>query len=270
MKKGLIKLIKKMAHQLGYEVSRYIPRDFEPEALRIVNQVRPYTMTSNARIYSVYKAVEYLVRHQVPGAIVECGVWRGGSSMAAALTLMEQKETNRDMFLFDTYEGMSPPTEKDISRTGDTAQGKWEESQTQGGVNTWCYASLEDVTANIKTTGYPMERVHLIKGMVEETIPDKMPQGDIALLRLDTDWYESTRHELEHLFPRLAVGGVLIIDDYGDWQGARDAVDEYIAKHNLKIMLNRVDGTGRVAIKQEPGPSLLMEGTEKASEKANV
>ncbi len=265
MKKALIAMLRKTAHKLGYEITRYFPRDFEPKALAVVNQVRPYTMTSNARIYSVYKSVEYLVKHNISGAIVECGVWRGGSSMAAALTLLEQGETDREMFLFDTYEGMSAPTEKDISRTGDLAQGKWEDSQTQEGVNTWCYASVEDVQANMETTGYPMDKVHLIKGMVEDTIPSQSPQGDIALLRLDTDWYESTKHELEHLFPRLVVGGVLIIDDYGDWQGARDAVDEYIAKHNLKILLNRVDGTGRVAIKQEVGPVNTSDISESSS-----
>ncbi len=269
MKKTISGWVKSIARKLGYDISRHVPRDFESSALTVVNRVRPYTMTSNARIYSVYKSVEYLVKHQVPGAIVECGVWRGGSSMAAALTLMEHEDSSRELFLFDTYEGMSAPTEKDISRTGESAQGKWESSQKDT-VNEWCYASLEDVTANIASTGYPMNKVHLIKGMVEDTIPTQWPQGDIALLRLDTDWYESTKHELEHLFPRLVVGGVLIIDDYGDWQGARDAVDEYMAKHNLKMLLNRVDGTGRVAIKQEPSPLAQATRTKESSEKAKA
>jgi hypothetical protein len=85
-------------------------------------------------------------------------------------------------------------------------------------------------------------------GKVEDTIPADIPEK-IALLRLDTDWYESTKHELIHLFPRLQKGGVLIIDDYGFWKGARKAVDEYFAENNIQILLNRIDDTGRMAIK---------------------
>ena len=82
---------------------------------------------------------------------------------------------------------------------------------------------------------------------MEDTIPKKAPQM-ISLLRLDTDWYESTRHELIHLFPRIAPFGVIIIDDYGHWQGVREAVDEYIRENNIKILLNRVDYTGRIGV----------------------
>jgi len=89
--------------------------------------------------------------------------------------------------------------------------------------------------------------MHFIKGRVEETIPNAAPE-QIALLRLDTDWYESTRHELIHLFPRLTHGGVLIIDDYGYWQGARKAVDEYIEENKLSILLARIDSTARMAV----------------------
>jgi O-methyltransferase len=84
---------------------------------------------------------------------------------------------------------------------------------------------------------------------VEDTIPASVPE-QIALLRLDTDWYESTKCELEILFPRLVKGGVIIIDDYGCWQGARKAVDEYFNKNNIAILLNRMDDTGRIGIKQ--------------------
>ena len=93
-----------------------------------------------------------------------------------------------------------------------------------------------------------MDLAHFIKGKVEDTIPEKMPQK-ISILRLDTDWYESTKHELEHLFPLLAKNGVLIIDDYGHWQGAKQAVDEYLSSQNIHLLLNRVDYTGRMAVK---------------------
>jgi hypothetical protein len=87
----------------------------------------------------------------------------------------------------------------------------------------------------------------LIAGKVEETLPEHAPES-IALLRLDTDWYESTRHELEHLFPRVVAGGVLLLDDYGHWKGSRKAVDEYFAAQGITMLLNRVDYTGRLGI----------------------
>ena len=102
----------------------------------------------------------------------------------------------------------------------------------------------------MNSTGYDQGLVHLVKGRVEETIPEHAPDS-IAFLRLDTDWYESTKHELEHLFPRLSRHGVLIVDDYGHWKGARKAVDEYFAENKIKILLSRVDYTGRVAVKLE-------------------
>jgi O-methyltransferase len=113
--------------------------------------------------------------------------------------------------------------------------------------STWAIAGLGEVQRALTTTGYPAERVHLVPGKVEDTIPGAAPD-EIALLRLDTDWYESTHHELVHLFPRLVGGGVLIIDDYGYWQGARKAVDEYFAEHDVPLLLNRIDATGRVAV----------------------
>jgi hypothetical protein len=94
-----------------------------------------------------------------------------------------------------------------------------------------------------------MEKVHFVKGKVEATIPGDMPAGPVAILRLDTDWYESTRHELEHLYPSLARNGVLILDDYGYWQWARKAVDEYFALHRIRPLMGRVDSDGRMILK---------------------
>jgi hypothetical protein len=100
----------------------------------------------------------------------------------------------------------------------------------------------------VLSTGYPADRLHLVQGKVEDTLPGAAP-ARIALLRLDTDWYESTRHELVHLYPRLVPNGVLIIDDYGDWVGAKEAVDEYFAAQPFQPFLSRMDHTGRLAIK---------------------
>lgn len=102
----------------------------------------------------------------------------------------------------------------------------------------------------MKSTAYPMENVHLVKGKVEDTIPKILP-SQIALLRLDTDWYESTRHELIHLYPNLVKNGVLIIDDYGHWRGSKQATDEYFDGFAPKPFLQRVDYTGRLSIKTD-------------------
>jgi hypothetical protein len=104
------------------------------------------------------------------------------------------------------------------------------------------------VRKNVLSTGYPEKNIVFIEGDVLKTIPNTIPEK-VALLRLDTDWYESTRHEMIHLFPLLVKSGVLIIDDYGFWRGSRKAIDEYISEHKPVILLNRIDDTGRIATK---------------------
>jgi O-methyltransferase len=223
--------------------------DTEPEFRDLAERVRAFSMTSFERMYALYKTVDFIERAGIPGAIVECGVWRGGSMMLVAHRLMALGCSDRDLYLFDTYEGLPRPDEaKDVDVWGNRAIDGWLPRQTSDESSHWAEASLEDVRANILSTGYPEERVHFVKGMVERTIPEAAP-SDIALLRLDTDWYASTKHEMEHLFPRLVRNGVLIIDDYGHFEGARQAVDEYIAAHDLPVLLNRIDYSGRLIIK---------------------
>jgi hypothetical protein len=224
-------------------------RDLDPGFTPVLELARQFTMTSVERMYALYKAVEYIEIARIPGAIVECGVWRGGSLMIALATLQALGKTVRDIYLFDTFEGLPRPDEaKDIDVLGNRAIDGWLPHARGDEQSNWAYASLDDVRANVALTGYPNERLHFIKGMVENTIPDHAP-NEIALCRLDTDWYGSTRHEMIHLYPRLSVGGVLIIDDYGHFRGARDAVDEYLAETRTPLLLNRVDYSGRVGIK---------------------
>ena len=111
----------------------------------------------------------------------------------------------------------------------------------------WAVAGLDDVRAGMAETGYPAERVHFHPGPVEDTIPAAAPDA-IAILRLDTDWYGSTRHELEHLYDRVPSGGVLILDDYGFWQGARDAVEEFLDRTGARLLLAPM-ASGRIAVK---------------------
>ncbi len=219
------------------------PGDYTPREMEIVARVRPYTMTSTARVVAAIRAAEYVAKNEIPGALVECGVWRGGSMMAFALALLKLGRADRPLYLFDTFGGMSEPFAAD----GPGARKKWRRNQRPTH-NDWCYASLADVQRNVRSTGYDENLVHFVEGRIEETVPSRAP-AQIALLRLDTDWHESTRHELEHLYPRLASGGVLIIDDYERWPGCRRAVDEYIERNRLRLFLSRIDYTGRIAVK---------------------
>jgi hypothetical protein len=240
MKKLFIKVFAKMGFRIR-NIMVDIDMDQDPIFTKILSAVREYTMTSKESMKVLYDAINYLSTNSIEGDIVECGVWRGGSSMVSALTLLNNKDINRTLYLYDTFEGMNPPTDDDVSVSGETAKDTW-----QGKFK--CFADFDDVNTNILSTEYPKENIILVKGMVENTIPQVIPDK-IALLRLDTDWYESTYHELVHLFPKLVKGGVLIIDDYGFWKGSRAAVDQYFHENNITIFLNRVDYTVRSAIK---------------------
>jgi hypothetical protein len=226
-----------------------LPPDVSDEDREVIGKIAGYTMTSVERQMALIQAVRHLIRCDVPGCFVECGVWRGGSSMAAALTLAQEGDTTRELHLFDTFEGMTAPQDVDKGVDGFSAQALLDQDTDRSG-SVWAVAGMDDVRANMLATGYPQELVHYVKGPVETTIPGSAPQGAIALLRLDTDWYESTKHELVHLFPLLSEGGVLIIDDYGHWHGARQAVDEYFAGDARPFYLHRIDYTGRLLVKK--------------------
>ncbi len=245
-------LIRGAIRAMGFDVVRYrppsvgpnLPADLASNDRAVLERISDYTMTGVTRQLALVSAVRYLVHRRIEGCMVECGVWRGGSTMAMALTLQQENATERDLYLFDTFEGMTPPTDVDKTANGVMAQTVLEIHSSYR-----CIADIEDVQANMDSTGYPESRVHLIKGPVEKTIPEQAPAAPIALLRLDTDWYESTRHELVHLFPRLVEGGILIIDDYGHWTGSRKAVDEYFGGLPQAYYLNCMDYSGRLVMK---------------------
>ncbi|HEY2321294.1 MAG TPA: TylF/MycF/NovP-related O-methyltransferase [Thermoanaerobaculia bacterium] len=209
--------------------------------------MRPFTLLSWERLYAIYRAVKYLTSAGIEGDVVECGVWRGGSSMLMASTFVAAGDASRRLFLYDTFAGMTRPTDADRDASGEAAMKRWTAEQ-QEGFNTWCYAPIEEVRRNVLSTGYPEALIELVKGDVEQTIPARTP-GRIALLMLDTDWYASTRHELQHLFPLLVSRGVLIIDDYGHWSGAKKAVDEYFRESGVSLLLNRIDYSGLAGVK---------------------
>jgi len=209
-----------------------------PQSIRaIIASVDRYTMTDHLAVTGLVEALDYLDRNGVSGSIVEFGVWRGGSAMAAALRL-KNLEIERQLFLFDTFEGMTNPGKEDIRTRDDAAAESILDSVR-------CIASIEDVTRNLERTEFPRSQIFLTRGPVEETVPDGLPP-EIALARLDTDWYQSTLHELRHTWDRIPSGGVLIIDDYHYWKGSRQAVDEFFSERGINILLSRIGSGGTV------------------------
>ena len=197
----------------------------------LIDWVRPYTKSSRARLTAMAEACQRIETEEVEGDIVECGVWRGGNLILARVMCPA-----RVCWLYDTFDGMTNPSQWDVTRKGTTVHvGK-------------TVIPIEEVIGNFKrTTTFDPSKLRFVKGPVEITLLDKRNLPDrIALLRLDTDWYHSTKAELTALWPRLVPGGVLIIDDYGHWLGARKAVDEYF---NFTFPFTRIDKTAVMMVK---------------------
>jgi O-methyltransferase len=216
----------------------------------ILNKIAPYTMTLNDGLettYSLFQAVRYIVQNKIPGDIVECGVWRGGSMMLVAYALRHFADTGRQFYLYDTYDGMTEPDDVDVDFDGKAMKPVWERATREGKLMGFG-GPLQSVKENMRLTGYPEEQMHFIVGDVLQTIPAQMPSR-IALLRLDTDWYKSTLHELRHLYDLLVPHGLLIIDDYGWCRGARQATDEFFRDKPFKPLMQRIDQGPRLIIK---------------------
>ncbi len=202
--------------------------DFSVEEWDTINSVKEFTMTSYDRLVTLIRSVEYLEINKIDGDFVECGVWKGGSVMAMIKVLQNLKTEEREVWLFDTFKGMTEPKEID-SKFDNTKAKKLLLEDASRKSNVWAISSLDEVRTNISSLSYPSIKLKFIEGPVEKTLLD-VEIDKIALLRLDTDWYESTKIELEVLFPKLVKGGILIIDDYGHWKGCKKAVDEYFKR----------------------------------------
>jgi len=240
---------------MGLSVSRTssldarLPVEASEDDRLIIERVRPFTMTSNERVWALLQAVRYVTEHEILGSVVECGVWRGGSMMAAALQLQGLGQANRELWLYDTFTGMTEPTREDReAATGVTARQLLESTPVDNGDNVWCLADENDVRANMNSTSYPAELMHFVKGDVAQTLKQETPK-EIALLRLDTDWYASTKVELEVLYERLVPGGICILDDYGHWEGARKAVDDFFVEWPPRPLMIPIDYSGRIFVK---------------------
>jgi hypothetical protein len=202
----------------------------------LYRQIRPYTMCGNARLRQLYLAVHYVYAHNVIGDVVECGTARGGSACLMGLTL-KQLHARRLLWVFDTFEGIPAPTKDDP----DFEIAKLYTGSFRG--------SLDEVNRLFQSHDISGQ-CRLIKGRFQETLPGCNIQK-IALLHIDGDWYESVKTCLDHLYDRVSPGGIIQIDDYGHWKGARKAVDEFLGKRSINPHLRWVDYTGRQMIKPD-------------------
>lgn len=181
----------------------------------------PLMFAGNMRLVEQQKGVE--------GAIVECGVWRGGMSAAMADVL----GPDRHYYLFDSFEGLPPVKEVDGQAAKD-----WQDSNT---VNN-CAVEIEVAEAVMSKSC--ARNVHIVPGWFSETLPTFPPQP-IAILRLDADLYDSTIECLNHLFKYVASGGLIIIDDYLYWDGCTRAIHNFLSRHDFPLRLR--EGLGGVS-----------------------
>ena len=227
--------------------------DEDPRFRDALRQVRGYTMSTPELCYALFQAVEHIRASKVDGAIVESGVWRGGNVALCALTLLAGGDVSRDLYLFDTFDWSWPDlTQWDTKHgEGTAAERNAVLEKRRNAPQDWLDAqgvSEAKVRDFIAATGYPSEKIHTIKGLVQDTVPEHAPDK-IALLRLDTDMYESTYHELVHLYPRLVSGGILFIDDYPTERGCVKAVEQYFSEAGSRPFLSRIETQGRIAVK---------------------
>lgn len=235
-------------NSFGFQITKMNPKldfpvELNPSDVLIIKSVKPMTMTTNQRLSSLALAVKYVNLNEIEGDFVECGVWAGGS-IAAAISIDQDSTSKRKYWLYDTFDGMTEPSEKDP----EIAHVQFQKTANGKGGSEWCFSSEAKVKNNLRSLGIDLARCNFVVGDVTKTLLHTKPKK-IAILRLDTDWYESTIVELRELYPLLSPGGVLIIDDYGYWDGARRAVDEYFAELHFKPLLQPIDHTGRIAIK---------------------
>lgn len=259
--------LKRALAATGFEIRRrrsYEPTEVDPvefskadrEVLHFVLENR-LTMGRRERVIATISACKHAVQAGIDGDFVECGVWRGGNSIAAKLTF-ENYGSDKKVWLFDTFAGMTQPSDLDTSRfVKKSALERFRETQKEEH-NEWCFASVQDVKANFEAAGADVAGVKFVEGDVIETLAGPNVPEQLCVLRLDTDWYDSTKAELNVLYPRLSVGGSLLIDDFGHWDGARRAVEEYLAAlpPRARPLLHFTDYSGRMGVKVQAGPAL--------------
>ena len=173
---NLTSFIKQIIRSFGFDIVRYhkcissasLPPDFDQDTIDTILRVSNFTQTSPKRLFSLCEAVRYIVANKISGDIVECGVWKGGSIMAIAYTLIQLSECDRNLYLFDTFEGMTEPSDNDISNAGEYASDLLKKSKKEDQKSIWCYSNIEEVRASVLSTGYSHDKIHFVKGKVED------------------------------------------------------------------------------------------------------
>jgi O-methyltransferase len=249
MKNLIYRIGKRLVKISGKE--QILPVEFTQKEKEIFDYVinEKLTMTSPQDIVTTILCAKHAALNDMKGDFVECGVWRGGNVVAAKLIFDEMNYKN-EIYLYDTFTGMTEPSDKDINLKTDESMEDLYYIDKKEDHHDWCFSSIEEVKNNITKAGIGLDSVKFIKGDVLETLKDEnnLPQN-ISILRLDTDWYDSTKIELEVLYPRLISNGFLIVDDYGHWEGQKRAVDEYF-KNIKKPFMNIIDPpSSRILIK---------------------
>ncbi len=246
------KFIKDSLGKLGLQISRIdrkikYPVEFTKRDIEIFNYVneRDLTMIGQQRMFSNILIAKWITQNELDGDFVECGVWRGGSTLLVKM-IFEEYGNNSKVWLFDTFKGMTEPTDDDINFVGQPARHKYLKSRKSDYVN-WVYASYQEVKENFIRSGVKIEDCEFVIGDVLKTIKDYDDKiKKISFLRLDTDWYESTKIELDYFYPKIVKDGFLVIDDYGHWGGSRKATDEYLSEKKIHKFKNMIDFSCRM------------------------
>lgn len=243
--------VSRLHEELAIKIGTEPVGDLDPGFFEIYYKCQDQTLTGLKDMYALYEAAAHVAKAGIPGDYVECGVWRGGSSMIVALAFLQNNVTGRKLYLYDTYEGLpafGPDDGDGAPSPSKVVQGI--ATLLRGGQSGMFCASIEEARQNMHSTAYPAENVILVKGLVENTLPAQAP-AQVSLLHLDSDLYGPTYHSLTHLFPRLSRGGIFVIDDYGGWKGCRKASDQYFEEQGIKPFLMRAGDSGvRVGVKE--------------------
>ena len=221
--------------ELGYLKKNTIIEEKNEYEKNLITKAKKFTSVGTIPTWMLINSIKYIHKNKIEGDFVEAGVFRGGN-LIIYKEMNDILKLNNKIYAYDTYEGMPQPNEKlDI---------KWNNTKADYVYNhvkkdNWCKCSLDNVKSNLLSEINNLDNIIFIKGLVEDTLKiEKNLPKKISLLRLDTDFYESTKIELEILFPRLSQGGILIIDDYGNWKGAKKAVDDYFKNSPFLIYLD--------------------------------
>ncbi|WP_440613970.1 TylF/MycF/NovP-related O-methyltransferase [Candidatus Pelagibacter sp. HIMB1748] len=247
---ALKSLISKALGKMGYSVINHNQKivELSKKDDELINLVKNYSMTPKIRIYNLLQALRHIKIKKIEGDYVECGVWKGGNILLFKKFLENEDSSLRNIYAFDTFQGMTDPDENDIEISSKDTATKLLQKDKNKKTNVWGICSLDQVKKNISKHTKDLRNIYFVKGAVEKTLNEnKNIPEKISLLRLDTDWYQSTKKELEVLYKKVSIGGIIIIDDYGHWGGSKKAVDEFFS--DKFVWMHYVDYACRLIIK---------------------